>query len=157
MNIFELIITAIVSTSVMTLFSYRYARARSSQFKEPELLNLLVKNSGIIPLSPSKKNILGWILHYAIGFFFVLIFEILLSTGIVDFSLVICVVYGIVIGVIGVCSWLFMFSLNNDPPKIRFSEFYVHLLLAHLFFAVSMGLMYILIASITNNTVIIMR
>ncbi|RAV28632.1 hypothetical protein [Sinomicrobium soli] len=139
----ELILTGIVSTSVMTLFSYVYARLRFSVFKEPELLNILIRNSSKIPFTPGRNSALGWVLHYTIGMIFVWIFDLLLQAGLITFSMAISVVYGISIGVIGVFAWLLMFALSNNPPRIRYGEFFVHLLLAHLLFAVSMGLIYL--------------
>ncbi len=77
MDLIKILVAAIAATFAMTGFSYVISEAYQKLFKEPELLNKIIQRLGI-DLQESTKKISGWILHYAIGVLFVIIYDIVL-------------------------------------------------------------------------------
>lgn len=142
MELYKILISGLVATSVMTLFSYLVSHFKSNQFREPELLNSLISRSEIIKLKPSKNHFLGWLIHYIIGWGFVVIFHLIwtyseLPVGIVSGSL-----FGFLAGIIGIFGWKMMFRLNQNPPEIDFGQFYFQLIIAHILFGISAAVVY---------------
>ncbi len=114
----------LTATLGMTAFSYLCGYITGHQFREPELLNQLIATS-ILPLQPSKKSILGWILHIVIGYIFGLLllfaWEVLPWNNIYLFNIVL----GVTLGIIGIIGWHIMIKLNPNPPKICLKNFYL--------------------------------
>ncbi|WP_051935726.1 hypothetical protein [Salegentibacter sp. Hel_I_6] len=140
MDILTIFISGVIATTVMTIFSYVVSHFKSKQFREPELLNALISRSEIIKLKISKNNILGWIIHFMIGWFFVFAFSFIWEftnffAGILSGSIL-----GLLVGVIGIFGWKLMFKLNRNPPNIDFSQFYLQLIIAHILFGISAAL-----------------
>jgi len=137
MDILAIFISGILATAVMTLFSYVVSNFKSKQFREPELLNSLISRSEIIKLEISKNHILGWGIHFMIGWFFAFIFSLIFefidfSAGIISGSIL-----GLLAGFIGIFGWKVMFKLNRNPPDIDFSQFYLQLIIAHILFGIT--------------------
>ena len=128
-----LVLYSVYSTFFMTVFSYICGYITGHQFREPELLNQLVKTS-VIPLKPNKKNILGWMIHLGFGVIFGVILK--LSWSYFNFSSIIgfSIIAGIIAGMMGVLGWQVMFRLNPRPPKIQLRKFYLQLVIAHIIF-----------------------
>lgn len=143
MNVIKIFLGGLIATSLMTLFSYLVSYVRSSRFKEPELLNSLIKSSSAIPLNPSEKNIKGWLIHYLIGWVFMVFFDIIWTYTVINPSLLTGSLLGLLAGFIGIAGWRIMFRLNNDPPEIPFRSFYLHLLIAHIIFGAGASLVYL--------------
>ncbi|WP_121666537.1 hypothetical protein [Mesonia aquimarina] len=142
---FNIVFIGILATSAMTLFSFLYEEINSGKFKEPHLLNSLIRHSSSIPLSPFKNNWLGWFVHYFIGLVFVITFELVVFYDILEFSVWNSLLYGIVIGVIGIIGWNTMFVLNTKPSNLKPKHYYKHLIGAHAVFGITMGLGYMLL------------
>ena len=139
---FRLIITAIFSTTMMTLFSYLYEARHSSKFKEPQLLNFLLCFSIVFPIKPHKKSWWGWLIHYLIGGIFVLIFKGLIIYGLMEESFWYALLYGLLIGLVGIAGWKCMFTMVGKPPSLNKKHYYIHLWLDHLIFGATMGFVY---------------
>ena len=143
MEIMKIFLSGLIATSVMTAFSYILAEIRDKQFREPELLNMLLSRSDLFRLKLSKNSIAGWILHYLIGWMFVILFEVIWSLEIFSFSTLISgVILGFIAGIIGIFSWKFMFWISKNPPKITWSEYYIQLIIAHILFGISAAIFY---------------
>lgn len=130
---------SLVATTAMTLFSYIVAYLSNSNFKEPELLNILLNNSQL-PISPSKKSIVGWSGHYILGLIFGLIFYMLFTYTPLNISIFNCIWYGIAAGIMGIIGWEIMFRISRNPPKIKLRSFYIQLIIAHLLFGIFIGI-----------------
>ncbi len=142
MPFITILIAGVVATTAMTIFSYVYAKLQSKQFREPELLNNLMERSSIIPLSPSNNHVLGWFVHYSIGFVFAAIFFLFwelttFSPGWSSGSIM-----GFAAGLVGIVGWKFMFKINDNPPEIDFSQFYFQLVVAHIVFGITAALIF---------------
>jgi hypothetical protein len=82
---------------------------------------------------PAK--VAGWILHFATGFTFTIIYELLLKHTKLKADVPDDIGLGLINGIVAVIIWKTTFSLHPDPPKIHFKDFYKHLVLAHIVFA----------------------
>lgn len=137
MFIFKLIITTFLATSVMSGFSYLMAALTGKQFKEPQLLNALVRNSKHLPLWPQQQSVLGWVLHYSIGVLFILLLFLPWLFGFWPAGWVAGGVMGLFLGGLGILGWHGMFLLHSNPPGVHLRHFYLQLIVAHVLFALT--------------------
>lgn len=144
MEFIRIFIEGIVATTVMTTFSYVLANITKKEFREPELLNDLLSRSNLYRLKLSKKSAAGWILHYLIGWMFVILIEAAWLTELVEASVLSGALLGFLGGVIGIFGWKILFWINNNPPKISWSDYYIQLVIAHVLFGISTGIIYLL-------------
>ncbi len=72
-EILQFIVLTFTATSAMTAFSYMASEAFSKLYKEPVLLSYLM-TAIKAEANESTKRFLGWVLHYAIGGLFVLLY-----------------------------------------------------------------------------------
>src|SRR5688500_5387271 len=119
---------AFVAIILMTLFSYVFSAIRKKQFKEPELLNDLLRRINIIHSSYFKNHPAGWVIHYAVGYLFVFAYYLLFQYSSINPTLWVYTVLGFGCGIVGIAGWKLTFAIHPNPPDIHFSEFYVHLL-----------------------------
>ncbi|WP_373055772.1 hypothetical protein [Zunongwangia sp. H14] len=144
MNIALILLSAFTATAVMTIFTYICAAVRHSQFKPPELLNQLSSSASTIPLKVGKNNVLGWIIHFAIGLAFVLIFEWIWNNFSVETSILSGAVFGFFAGIVGIGGWKTMFAINTDPPNIELRSFFIQLLVAHILFGITAAVVFMM-------------
>lgn len=143
MNLLLIFLGGLIATSLMTLFSYIWSGIYASKFKEPQLLNLLIQSSTTLKLNPGKRNVTGWIIHYIIGWFFVLCFDIIWRNTSLEPSFGNGALLGAIAGLIGISGWKIFFKLNANPPDIKFGEFYFQLFIAHIIFGLGAAVAYI--------------
>jgi hypothetical protein len=131
----RIIIATIVATSAMTLFSYIVSASAKELYKEPVLIAYIL-NKLQIEIAPEQKIILGWLLHYCIGFCFVVVYHYLWFYEIMKMSWSVAFIFGILSGIIGILGWIILFKISPQQPKINFKGYYIQLLIAHIVFAV---------------------
>ncbi len=136
----------------MTFFSYLLSNKENKQFREPEMLNSLLKGSKIFSNSIEKNHVLGWLIHYTIGFAFVVVFVFLYHTDWIEFNILSLLIFRICAGILGIIGWQIMFLLNSDPPKIHLKYFYLQLIIAHLVFSLFLMLSFYFFK--TNNLIL---
>ncbi len=134
MEIFKILVAGVVATSLMTIFSYGVSIVRSSQFREPQLLNILINRSRLFNFKLSKTSKVGWGIHYFIGLIFILIYDIIWKNTQLQPTLTPGIIFGFITGIIGVIGWKIMLSLHNNPPNIKWIEYYLQLIVAHVIF-----------------------
>ncbi len=133
MNIYlTLLVVSAVATLLMTAFSYLYAYLSKGNFKEPQLLNLLLTRISGIPIR--KKSIVGWILHFVFGIIFTVIIYLFWETFMQP-NWINTLLIGIIAGIIGSIGWKIFFVLHPKPPKIKFIEYSLQLIIAHIIFS----------------------
>ena len=137
----RILISALVGTSAMTLFSYLVSESKNKNFREPEVLGKLIER---LPKSVSRESaqMAGWGMHYAIGTLFVACYSELWERTKIKPSLTSGTLLGTASGVVGVMGWKFMFEAHPNPPAKNLKPFFGHLLLAHIVFAVSSAFTY---------------
>lgn len=127
------VIFSIISTLVMTAFSYICGYVSGNQFREPELLNQLVATSSI-PVNPHKKGLTGWFIHLVLGFFFGLILKLVYNYLDWNNLFLFIISFGAAAGILGILGWHIMFNLNPNPPDTDLKNFYLQLIVAHIVF-----------------------
>lgn len=133
---FKIILSGIVGTSFMTLYSYMLSKHKKEQYLEPELLNRLIDRSKYLPtVSDTKKNPAGWIAHYAIGLGFVITYRQVWKEVLINPSILKTLSVGTLSGLIGILSWKILFEQHENPPQNDRNGYYIQLLYAHLWFA----------------------
>lgn len=139
----EIILAALASTTTMTIFSYIVSNSFRKLYKEPILLQyVLLRLKADIP-SPAKQ-VIAWTIHYAIGLLFVIAFEFIhfqLETKISWYS---ALIFGSLIGIVGIIGWEIMFHLTNKPHPTDRPGYYTQLFIAHLIFAITTATVYVL-------------
>lgn len=132
-----ILLTSIIATSAMTAFSYLYSNLQKKQFREPELLNILIgrwiKKSQPI----SKNSLMGWLIHYFVGFLFLIIFSLTCYGFGLKPTMGLGVLLGFLAGFIGIVGWHLTLSLHPNPPRLELKEYYPHLILVHIIFGLS--------------------
>ena len=124
----------ILGTVLMTSFSYVISRMKSQQFKEPKLLNMILRRS-TYDMNPSNNSVLGWVVHFSIGVILMTLFYVLHLTFSFSISAVSILIYGIIAGILSILSWHFMLSISSNSPDFALRDFYMQLLMAHVLFA----------------------
>lgn len=132
----KLLKMSLISTTVMTLFTYLISFNKKEFFIEPLVLNKLFfpkkKNS-------RKHNISGYIAHYSVGFIFSSFYKAVWEKSPVSVNEKNSGMMGFINGIAGICVWHLFYMLNPDPPKIQLKKYYLQLLLAHVVFGLANG------------------
>jgi hypothetical protein len=132
----QILIATFTATSAMTMFSYIVSAGFKELYKEPLLLKYLLMRLKIT-VSDRLKEILAWLIHYSIGFIFVLGYYVLWEKGIITFTVVTGIYLGAVCGVIGIIGWIIMLKLARFQRKAHDKGYYIQLFLAHIIFGVT--------------------
>ena len=148
----ELILVAIGATSAMTWFSYVMSKSFQELYKEPVLLSFALKKTNI-SLSKKSQKTLGWLIHYIIGFLFVVGYHIVWVKNMLPVSPLSALILGVISGVIGILSWIVIFKMTDHQPPIDFKGYYIQLFFAHIIFAFTATALY----SITITVLILVR
>ncbi len=136
MDILRIMIGALVGTTMMTIFSYLISVGFQKLYKEPVLLKYLLLKSGA-SLTKKETAAGGWILHYAIGIFFIATYHFLWKLDCIALTWLNGLFLGIASGIVGVLGWFIMFKISNFKSDIGFTGYYIQLLFAHIIFALS--------------------
>lgn len=146
----KVILPALVGTSAMTLFSYLVSEAENRNYREPEVLKLLIDR---LPQGSSKtlNELVGWGAHYGAGIIFELVFNEIWKRRNVKPSLTSGTLAGLASGVAGVIVWKGLFMAHPNPPKINLNKYFGHLILAHVVFGFFSALTYKLISTKENS------
>ncbi|UWY28062.1 hypothetical protein N4T20_20365 [Flavobacterium sp. TR2] len=145
--IIQLILVAIGATSAMTWFSYAMSQNFRELYKEPVLLSFALRKTNI-SLSEKLQKTWGWLIHYSIGFLFVMGYHIVWVKNILPISPLSALILGVISGVIGILSWIFIFKMTDHQPPIDFKGYYIQLFFAHIIFAITATALYSIILSI---------
>ncbi|WP_286970081.1 hypothetical protein [Flavobacterium sp. UBA4854] len=151
-TIIQLILVSIGATSAMTWFSYVMSKKFQELYKEPVLLTFALKKTNI-SLSEKSQKTWGWLIHYIIGFLFVMGYQILWVKNILPVSPLNALLLGVISGVIGILSWIIIFKMTDHQPPIDFKGYYIQLFFAHIIFAVVATALY----SITLTLLILVK
>lgn len=137
----KILISGIVGTSAMTLFSYLVSRSKNRNFREPELLGDLIYR---LPVSTSKPSaqLAGWGIHYAIGILFVACYSELWEQTKLKPTLTSGAMLGAANGVVGATGWKLMFKAHPNPPAKDLEPYLGHLIPAHVVFGVFNAIIY---------------
>jgi len=135
-EVMEITVASVLGTSIMTAFSYIASESFNKLWKEPVLLNL-VASKAKTDFSPRRKSIFGWLIHYIIGFSFALSYHFIWKYSDAEPTWLCGLILGAASGLLGICSWFFLFRIPEQKPKIAIRQYYLQLFIAHLFFALA--------------------
>ncbi len=137
MKIFKILISGVVSTAFMTLYSYVKSCYHDKQFIEPQLLQGLLEFKGnFYSVKRSSIPIKGWIAHLAVGVFFTIVYNYLWQSQNKSPNKKQGFLLGTITGLIAVVVWKKTFDWHPNPPKIDYYHFYRQLIVAHMIFGI---------------------
>lgn len=142
-TLIQILVSSIAATSAMTLFSYAVSATARELYKEPVLLSYILSHLHL-EVSPNVKNILAWILHYVIGFGFVIAYHFLWIYKVLQLTWLIGILLGAISGIIGIITWFVLFKIVPQKPNIDFMGYYLQLFAAHIIFGFTAYSVYIL-------------
>src|SRR5688572_17576195 len=132
MNLLKLAIAAFSATNLMTTFSYLLSASYKKLFREPVMMDFILKGIGIC-LKGKWHKVGGWIAHYIIGFALVITYESIWRYTFVRFSMVSGIIFGVCTGILGIISWhaIYRTSIHEDvSPR----SYYIQLFFGHIIF-----------------------
>jgi len=132
----KIIAVALVATSAMTLFSYLLSALLQANFREPELLEHV-----LLALKEPAAAILAWIIHYAVGFLFVIVYAYFWSVRKVA-VMKSRVLLGFLSGLIAWLAWYLVLQARPDLPVANHIAYYIQLVAAHVVFGIAAGFVY---------------
>lgn len=135
----NILVTGLVGTTAMTLFSYLVSGGKDRNFKEPQLLGNMSEDILKTAKTPVKQ-LAGWSAHYAIGLLFSAGQWWLQGKSNTRPSLAAGVASGVVGGLAGVAMWQATFAAHPAPPSVNKPRYFGHLILAHVVFGVAVNL-----------------
>ena len=147
---FKKVFTAgIIGTSAMTIFSYLVSVLMNENFREPEIMTILIKN--ILPVASQYAPYLAWSLHYFIGFIFVFIYVRLLDHNKLKANIESGLLLGAISGIVGITGWYFTLKIHPELPVINPKHFFILLFFAHIILGIFAVIGYILVKKLTGN------
>ncbi|WP_405384198.1 DUF6789 family protein [Maribacter sp. LLG6340-A2] len=137
MSVILIIVSGILGTMVMTIFSHILEKLSDHKFNETHLLNRLINRSKTFDTVAEDNDFRGWAIHLVIG--------ILMAAGLFfylnhakELNPLLCgLVLGFFLGIIGVLGWTVMFLKHSDPPEINLTYFFIQLICAHMIFGIT--------------------
>lgn len=134
----EIFIAGIFATIAMTFFSYVLSFFLKSNFKEPQIINLIIfktlKNKSYV----KRHDIYGWLIHFVVGILFVAVFKIIRLYFLVDLTYFTGFIYGFFGGILGVVIYALAFAVHPNPPVNNKILFYYQLVVGHIIFGLVM-------------------
>jgi len=140
MKIGKVLLKGAAATSMMTIFSYIVSEQKGKNFKEPQLLAALIR--GELPKADEKFVLpAGWAAHFGAGFSFSVFCQYIFDNTKISKTAATAMALGTFGGLTGIEIWKISFRHNQNPPKTDFENFYRHVFIAHLIFALSFTLL----------------
>jgi len=128
----------------MTASSALMSLLPAENFKEPE--HLATMTGRIAPFLSKRAQVLaGWAAHYSMGFLFAAVYVELWETRKIEHSIKNGLILGVLSGLLGLLIWKGTFKVHPLPPKMRYLDFYLQRIPAHIVFAVFSTIAYRLI------------
>jgi hypothetical protein len=138
------LVSGFVGTSFMTASSALMSLLPHENFKEPEHLATMAVRLAPF-LSKRSKYLAGWAAHFGMGFLFAAVYVELWEAGKIKHTLKNGLILGFLSGILGMLIWKGTFKVHPLPPSIRYLDFYIQRIPAHIVFAVFATIAYRLI------------
>ena len=138
------LISGFTGTSFMTASSALMSLLPSEDFKEPK--HLATMTGRLAPfLSKRAQQLAGWGAHYSMGFLFAAVYVELWETRKIEHSIKNGLILGVLSGLLGMLIWKGTFKAHPLPPNLKYLDFYLQRIPAHVVFAVFSTIAYRLI------------
>lgn len=129
----QLLIVSITATSSMKLFSYLVSGKFKEWHKNPFLPT---SEPNKIKLSTNSRINFSWLIHYLIGFLFVVGYHLVWLNNILTISFLSAFILGVISGIIAILFWMFVLQISSIQPPINFKEYCMELIIAYIVFAI---------------------
>lgn len=139
-----LLVATLFSILAMTGFSIFITYITKCECREPVLLARLVNTWTGKEIHGTSSYIIGWFIHYSIGLFFMFFYDILWQNIGASNLFWTSLIFGAVIGTIGILGWMIIFRLFPTLPRLNYKLYYSQLFFAHIIFSVVAFLVYFL-------------
>lgn len=140
--IFKIVLSGLLATTVMTVFSYGVSYIFKKNYKEPVLLNTVLDQLKFFPFTISPNSAIGWVLHYLIGLIFTLLYTLTITFTHLESTKIFGIGFGIFAGILGIVSWKWMIKIHTYSPRIDEDGYFAQLLVAHILFGWSLALLF---------------
>mgnify|MGYP001557511371 CR=1 FL=1 len=138
-----LLTAAFAATSLKTIFSYITSEMFRQPLQEPYLLAGLISHFNVLDTKTNRNIGLG--VQYALGFLFVIVFQALLTKGLLTLDFDSILLYGAITGLLSIIGWALMFMKARSKPQMNPIGYYSLLFTGHIVFAFTMAGCYIII------------
>jgi len=149
----KIIISAIIGTTFMTLYSYWRSKKEQQEYTEPVMINKLIDNSENLPqLNNQDIHPAGWGLHYLTGVAFVSGYWVIWKKALKRPTLFRISLIGSLSGITGIIVWKALFMQHDNAPKNYRYGYYKQLFFAHIIFTAFALITYKSLERIGNKT-----
>ncbi|MEO8471203.1 MAG: hypothetical protein ABI477_03385 [Chryseolinea sp.] len=138
----KVFLAKVTATVMMTIFSYTMSRIRGKDFKEPEIINHLLRPIKFLKIENDKIFLGGWALHFFTGVIFVTAYHFIWANNYYGSTFLSACELGGATGIIWLIVWTLIFKFHRDPPKVKLKQFYVQIFFSHIVFAIGAWLGY---------------
>ena len=132
----KIFLAKVNATVMMTIFSYVVSRIRHKDFKEPEIINHLLKPIKFLKIKSEKWFLGGWALHFFTGVLFVTAYHFIWENNYYGSTFISASELGGATGIIWLIAWTLIFKYHPHPPNIKLKQFYVQIFFSHIVFAI---------------------
>ncbi|WP_373519505.1 hypothetical protein [Pricia sp.] len=141
-TIINILISGLIGTTAMTLFTIFVETVTGKDLGEPKYLNRLISTSVHFDAKIGDNHIFGWAAHYVIGVLFAAVMVAFRSISGIHLTTLNGMLLGTALGIMGIIGWTVMFAVHHDPPKIDFPLFMAQLIVAHILFGATIAFYY---------------
>lgn len=124
----------------MALFTYGVSFLRKKDFKEPEIINHLLRPIKVLKIKNEKWFLGGWALHFFFGVKFVTAYHFIWENNYYGATFLSACELGAATGVFWLVAWTLIF--HPAPPPIKLNEYYIPIFFSHVIFGIGAWLGY---------------
>ncbi|MES2454823.1 MAG: hypothetical protein V4594_04770 [Bacteroidota bacterium] len=145
------LLSGFTGTTFMTAASALMSLLPHENFKEPEHLATMAGRLAPL-LSKNTKTLAGWGAHYGMGFLFAAVYVELWESRKIEHTIKNGIILGLLSGLLGLLIWKATFKVHPLPPNIRYLDFYLQRIPAHVVFAIFTTIAYRMIKAEEDST-----
>jgi hypothetical protein len=129
----EALLASAAGTSAFTAFSYLAACLFNKKFKEPKLLGTMIDRLDA-EMDSKESQLSGWVLHYATGILFVLIYQRIVKENNTPVTIGNGAVAGLLSAAPASLIWHIALEAHPSPPRKSSLAYYTQLAIGHAIF-----------------------
>lgn len=142
MSLMLFILVWLIAVVCMTVFSAVWSKISGHQFREPALLSQLLDKHVHQANLPRQGYALGWVIHFLLGIVFLGFYEVLWRLTNVERSLIWGLIFGSLLGVLGILGWKILFKAVGFSSAFNYRQYYIHIYFAHVVFSLTALVVY---------------
>jgi hypothetical protein len=145
LSILTPVFSGIIGTAIMSLFTFASFYLMKRHYYVVRTLGLILnygKHARSFQRPTTTYYLLAAFLHYAIGIFFAYVYVWALREGFMELSLMQTVLYGILIGFIGISGWNILLMTHHYPLRYSLKVYFTIIWLGHILLALTLFCIY---------------